>query len=89
MSNRPIPLINIKTNIADVQALDTLLRKLSVAHVTATGKPQSYVMTLLDSCVPMTLSGSEESCAYVKAKSIRALTPPAMSDQFVSYASRL
>ena len=39
-------------------------------------------MTLLDSGVPMTFAGSEEPCAYVEIKSIGALTPSAMSDQF-------
>ena len=76
-----MPLINLRTNISDVQAPDALLKKLSAALATATGKPESYVMTLLDSGVPMTFAGSEEPCAYVEIKSIGALTPPAMSEQ--------
>ncbi len=82
LSNQPIPLIKVKTNIAAVQVPDTFLKKLSAALATATGKPESYVMTLLDSGVPMTFAGSEEPCAYVEIKSIGSLTPPAMSDQF-------
>jgi len=82
LSDQPMPLITVKTNIADVQAPDILLKGLSAALATATGKPESYVMTLLDSGVPMTFAGSEEPCAYVEIKSIGALTPPAMSDQF-------
>ena len=82
LSNQPMPLINLRTNISDVQAPDALLKKLSAALATATGKPESYVMTLLDSGVPMTFAGSEGPCAYVEIKSIGALTPPAMSDQF-------
>ena len=39
-------------------------------------------MTLLDFGVPMTFAGSEEPYAYVEVKSIGALTPAAMSDQF-------
>ena len=77
-----MPLINLRTNISDVQAPDALLKKLSAALATATGKPESYVMTLLDSGVPMTFAASEESCACVEIKSIGSLTPPAMSDQF-------
>ena len=77
-----MPLIKVKTNIVDVQAPDTLLKRLSAALAAATGKPESYVMTLLESGVPMTFAGSEEPCAYVEIKSIGALTPPAMSDQF-------
>ena len=75
-----MPLIKVKTNIVDVQAPDTLLKRLSAALAAATGKPESYVMTLLDSGVPMTFAGSEEPCAYVEIKSIGSLTPPAMSD---------
>ena len=77
-----MPLITVKTNIADVQSQKTLLKKLSAALATATGKPESYVMTLLDSGVPMTFAGSEDPCAYVEIKSIGALRPQAMSDQF-------
>ena len=77
-----MPLINVKTNMSEVQAPDVLLKKLSAALASATGKPESYVMTLLDSGVPMTFAGSEEPCAYVEIKSIGSLTPPAMSDQF-------
>ena len=82
LSNQSMPLINLRTNISDVQAPDALLKKLSAALATATGKPESYVMTLLESGVPMTFAGSEEACAYVEIKSIGSLTPPAMSDQF-------
>jgi phenylpyruvate tautomerase PptA (4-oxalocrotonate tautomerase family) len=77
-----MPLINVRTNISDVQAPDALLIKLSAALATATGKPEAYVMTLLDSDIPMTFAGSNEPCAYVEIKSIGALTPPEMSDQF-------
>ncbi len=65
-----MPLINVKTNITDVQAPDTLLKKLSAALGTATGKPESYVMMLLDSGVPMTFAGTEQPCAYVEIRSI-------------------
>ena len=77
-----MPLIDVKTNISDVQAPDVLLKKLSVALASATGKPEAYVMTLLDFSVPMTFAGSNEPCAYVEIKSIGALSPPEMSDQF-------
>ena len=43
-----MPLINVRTNISDVQNPDALLKKLSAALASATGKPESYVMTLLD-----------------------------------------
>ena len=81
LSIQPKPLIKVSTNIASVQAPDTLLKNLSAALATATGKPESYVMTFLESGVPMTFAGSEEPCAYVEIKSIGPLMPPAMSDQ--------
>ena len=77
-----MPLINVRTNISDVQEASALLKKLSSALAAATGKPESYVMTLLESGVPMTFAGSEQPCAYVEIKSIGSLTPPAMTDQF-------
>ena len=47
-----------------------------------TGKPEAYVMTLLETAVPMTFGGSTEPCAYVEIKSIAALKPPAMTSSF-------
>ena len=82
-----MPLINLKTNISDVQTPDALLKKLSAALASATGKPESYVMTLLDSGVPMTFAGSNKPCAYVEIKSIGALAPLEMSDQFCESVS--
>ena len=77
-----MPLINLRTNGSDVQVSDALLKKLSAALANATGKPESYVMTLLDFGVPMTFAGTNDPCAYVEIKSIGALTPPEMSDRF-------
>ena len=77
-----MPLINVRTNISAVQEAGALLNKLSSALAVATGKPASYVMTLLESGVSMTFAGNEEPCAYVDIKSIVSLTPPAMTDQF-------
>ena len=77
-----MPLINLRTNVSDDQVSDALLKKLSAALASATGKPESYVMTLLDFGVPMTFAGTNDPCAYVEIKSIGALTPPEMSDRF-------
>ena len=44
-----MPLMNVRTNTSEVQAPDALLKKLSEALASATGKPESYVMTLFDS----------------------------------------
>ena len=77
-----MPLINLRTNISDIQDADGLLKNLSAALASATGKPESYVMTLLESGIPMTFAASDEPCAYVEIKSIGSMAPPAMSAQF-------
>ena len=77
-----MPLINVRTSLPEVADSAALLKELSAALAQQTGKPESYVMTLLETAVPMTFAGNSEPCAYVEIKSIGALTPPAMSDQF-------
>ena len=77
-----MPLINLRTNISDIQDANGLLKNLSAALASATGKPESYVMTLLEPGIPMTFAASDEPCAYVEIKSIGSITPPAMSAQF-------
>jgi phenylpyruvate tautomerase PptA (4-oxalocrotonate tautomerase family) len=59
-----------------------LLKVLSSTLAEQTGKPEAYVMTLLETAVPMTFAGSSEPCAYVEIKSIGALKPPAMTAAF-------
>jgi len=58
-----MPLINLRTNISSIQDADQLLKGLSVALASATGKPEAYVMTLLKTGIPMTFTGSDEACA--------------------------
>ena len=41
-------------------------------------------MTMLEIDVPMTFAGSDAPCAYVEIKSIGALNPPRMTNQFCS-----
>ncbi|BEV36465.1 ATLS1-like light-inducible protein [Synechococcus sp. M16CYN] len=59
-----------------------MLKKLSAALAEATGKPETYVMTLFNSGLHMTFAGSDEPCAYVEIKSIGALIPSKMTSQF-------
>ena len=77
-----MPLINLRTNVSDIPDADGLLKSLSSALASATGKPEAYVMTLLEPGTPMTFAGSEEPCAYVEIKSIGSINPSAMSAQF-------
>ena len=77
-----MPLINVRTSLPEVADSSALLKELSAALAQQTGKPEAYVMTLLDTAVPMTFAGSSEPCAYVEIKSIGALKPPAMTSAF-------
>lgn len=77
-----MPLINVRTSLPAVDDATALLQQLSASLAEQTGKPESYVMTLLETGVPMTFAGSAEPCAYVEIKSIGALKPPAMTAAF-------
>jgi len=66
-----MPCLIIKTN----QAMNEQEKNnfcLSVSAITAEllGKPESYVMTLLEASMTMTMSGTTEPAAYVELKSI-------------------
>jgi phenylpyruvate tautomerase len=77
-----MPLINVRTSLPEVVDAAGMLKELSSALAQQTGKPESYVMTLLETAVPMTFAGSTDPCAYVEIKSIGALKPPAMTAAF-------
>ena len=74
-----MPLINLRTSLISVDDDDGLLLQLSSLLAELTGKPEAYVMTLLETGVPMTFAGTTDPCAYVEVKSIGALRPPAMA----------
>ena len=74
-----MPLINLRTSLASVDHRDELLLELSAKLAEQTGKPEDYVMTLLETDVPMTFAGSSAPAAFVEVKSIGALRPSAMT----------
>lgn len=77
-----MPLINVRTSLASVDEAEALLKQMSALLAEQTGKPEAYVMTLLETGVPMTFAGNTDPCAYVEVKSIGALKPPAMTAAF-------
>ena len=77
-----MPLINLRTSLASVDNHEQLLLEMSSLLAEQTGKPEAYVMTLLETGVPMTFAGSAEPAAFVEIMSIGALRPPAMSAAF-------
>ena len=83
-----MPLINVRTSLPCVDDADELLKALSATLAQQTGKPEAYVMTLLETAVPMTFAGTTEPCAYVEIKSIGALKPPAMTEAFCALISQ-
>ena len=64
-----MPMIRIQTN-QDVQDTAGVLKNLSSMAAGAIGKPETYIMTSLDSRVPMTFSGTGDPAAFVECKSI-------------------
>ena len=79
-----MPLINVRMSIPKPDDADALLQELSATLANQTGKPEAYVMTLLESDVPMTFAGSSDPCAFIEIRSIGALKPPAMTSAFCS-----
>ncbi|NDD68703.1 MAG: light-inducible protein, partial [Synechococcaceae bacterium WB9_4xC_028] len=55
-----MPLITLRTSLPAVEEATELLQDLSAALAQQTGKPESYVMTMLQAAVPMTFGGSRE-----------------------------
>ena len=44
-----------------------------------TGKPENYVMTLVQRDTKMTFAGTDEPCCFIKVQSIGSLNPSLMS----------
>ncbi len=68
-----MPLISVKTSAAADADPQALLGELSSSLATLLGKPERYVMTLLETDVPMTFAGDRAPACYVEVKSIGAL----------------
>ncbi len=73
-----MPLIQINTSTKSV--VDDLLQKeISKMVADLTGKPENYVMTMIQKDSKMTFAGSDEPCCFIKLKSIGSLSPSSMS----------
>ncbi len=84
-----MPFVQIQTNVvvSDSDCSQALLTKVSKALATELSKPESYVMTRLDSASPMTMGGSSEPCCFVHIQNIGSLSPEktkSMSDSLCS-----
>ena len=75
-----MPFIQINTSFKSVLENDELLQK-DISRMVAdlTGKPENYVMTMIQRDAKMTFGGSDEPCCFIKLKSIGSLNPSSMS----------
>jgi len=64
-----MPYIKLQTN-QKVEKEANLLKKLSTEMAEKLGKPESYIMTALESELMMTFAGSTEDTAFIEVKSI-------------------
>ena len=75
-----MPFIQINTSSKSVVGNDDLLQKdISKLIADLTGKPENYVMTMIQRDAKMTFAGSDEPCCFIKVKSIGSLSPSLMS----------
>ncbi len=76
-----MPFIQINTSTKSIVENDDLLQKnISKMIADLTGKPESYVMTMIQRDTKMTFGGSDEPCCFIKVKSIGSLNPSSMSN---------
>ena len=75
-----MPFIQINTSSnSDVENVDLLQKDISKMVSDLTGKPENYVMTMVQRNTKMTFAGSDEPCCFINVKSIGSLTPSSMS----------
>tara|TARA_Y100001968_G_scaffold284374_1_gene283693 strand:- start:908 stop:1246 length:339 start_codon:yes stop_codon:yes gene_type:complete len=74
-----MPFIQINTSSKSILDIDSLQKEISKMVADLTGKPENYVMTMIQSNTEMTFAGSDEPCCFIKLKSIGSLTPSSMT----------
>ncbi len=82
-----MPLIQISTSVKSVIESDSLQKEVSKLISKLTGKPESYVMTIIKSDSQMTFAGSDEPCCFINLKSIGSLKPSSMSESLCELVS--
>ena len=74
-----MPFIQINTSSKSLVENDLLQKEISSMVADLTGKPEKYVMTIVQTNTQMTFGGSDEPCCFIKLKSIGSITPSIMS----------
>ena len=86
-----MPVIKVQTSCApDQPTSQTLLKTLSRKLSQHLGKPESYVMTILEPNVAMTFAGTTDPVCFVEVKSLGQFSPAltkAMSQDFCTTIS--
>lgn len=86
-----MPLIHIQTSAAVPPDPTPLLQELSRELAGLLGKPERFVMTLVQGGVAMTFAADPAPCAYVEVKSIGALEgdrPARLCDALCTWLQR-
>ena len=66
-----MPFIQINTSSkSDLENVDLLQKDISKMVADLTGKPEDYVMTMIQIDNKMTFAGSDEPCCFINVKSI-------------------
>lgn len=71
----PLIKVQISTIAPEQEVTQTLLKTLSSKLASHLGKPESYVMTMLEAGIAMTFGGTFEPVCYVEIKSIGTMNP--------------
>tara|TARA_Y100001968_G_scaffold111627_1_gene101131 strand:- start:290 stop:628 length:339 start_codon:yes stop_codon:yes gene_type:complete len=74
-----MPFIQVNTSSKSIVDNDLIQKEISKLVADLTGKPEDYVMTMIQSNSDMTFSGSDDPCCFIKLKSIGSLNPSSMS----------
>ena len=69
-------MIKMQTNVeCSKEKKDALVKKLSKICASCTGKPETYVMVLLEDDSTIAMGGESRNAAFVEVKGIGGLTP--------------
>ncbi len=74
-----MPFIQINTSSKSIVDNDSLQKEISRMVADLTRKPESYVMTMIQSNSQITFAGSDDPCCFISLKSIGSLSPSSMS----------
>jgi len=72
-----MPLIKVQTSVPKPEPtqIETFLKTLSSKLANHLGKPESYVMTALETEIPMTFGGTTDPVCYIEIKNIGKMSP--------------